>query len=225
MNFPVPSPDVRLFVRKCLDAEPDALIEKMNILGRFLYETNQHINLTAIKEEKFWSLHVADSLSPVLFFPELFRSFHKILDLGCGAGFPSLVLAAAFPNIKITSLDSTGKKIDFVNAAAEKISISNLKGVHGRGNELGRKSPFKGSFDAVFARAVGSAEILIREASGFLKPDGSLIIFRTLEQYNSELEFLRKWKKGSFKATEKFQLPDQAGSRMFLQIKQMREMH
>ena len=225
MSISAPSAETCAFLRRCLNGDPGPFIAKMHILADFLYETNRQVNLTAIREEKFWSLHAADSLSPVLYFPELFRESRSILDLGCGAGFPSLVLAAAFPQTRITALDSTRKKIDFVNAAAEKLSLPNLRGIHGRGNELARKPPYKANYDAVFARAVASADILIREALGFLRSDGSLIVFRTSEQYNSELSFLKKWKKGSFKATETFELPDGAGSRMFLQIKQIREMH
>ena len=225
MSIPAPSAKICDFFRKCLKADPGPFIEKMTGLGNHLYEINRQMNLTAIPEEKFWSLHAADSLSPVLYFPEYFQAGVSILDLGCGAGFPSLVLAAAFPQVNITALDSTRKKIDFVNSAAEKLSLSNLRGIHGRGNELARKPPYKAGYDAVFARAVASADILIREALGFLKSDGSLIVFRTSEQYDSELSFLKKWKKGSFKATEIFELPNGAGSRMFLQIKQIREMH
>ena len=225
MSLPAPSTEIQDFFRKCLNAEPDFLIEKMKMLGEFLYEMNRQVNLTAIKETGFWSLHAADSLSPVRDFPELFHTPHKIADLGCGAGFPSLVLASAFPEITFTSIDSTRKKIDFVNAAAAKLGLQNLQGVHGRGNELARKTPFKGGYDAVFARAVASADILIREAMGFLKPGGSLIIYRTPDQYQSELDFLKKWKKGTFRGTPPFELPDQSGTRMFLQIKQIREMH
>ena len=225
MSISAPSAETCAFFRRCLNGDPGPFIAKMHILADFLYETNRQVNLTAIREEKFWSLHAADSLSPVLYFPELFQQNRSILDLGCGAGFPSLVLAAAFPQPRITALDSTRKKIDFVNAAAEKLSLPNLKGIHGRGNVLGRKAPFKAAYDAVFARAVASAEILIREGLGFLKPGGSLIVFRTPEQYDSEQSFLKSWKRGTYKGTEIFELPGQAGSRMFLQIKQMREMH
>jgi len=225
MSIPAPSAETCGFFRKCLNADPGPFIAKMELLGNYLYEINRQMNLTAIPEEKFWSLHVADSLSPVLYFPELFRAGRSILDLGCGGGFPSLVLAAAFPQIQVTALDSTRKKVDHVNASAEKLPLPNLHAIHGRGNELARKPPFKANYDAVFARAVASADILIREALGFLRPNGSLIVFRTTEQYDSELDFLKKWKKGSFKATETFELPDGAGSRMFLQIKQIREMH
>ena len=225
MSFGPPSPAAEAFLRQCLQDRTAAFAEKMALLGEFLYETNQQVNLTAIPPEKFWSLHVADSLSAARYFPGFFRTSRRILDLGCGAGFPSLVLASAFPAVQVTSVDSTRKKIDFVNAAAERLSLSNLQGVHGRGNELARKPEFRKKYDAVFARAVASAEILIRESLDFLKPDGSLIVFRTPEQYESELDFLKKWKKGTFQATELFELPDRAGSRMFLQIKQIREMH
>ena len=225
MSFSLPSVQVREFLQQCLTDQTDAFIEKMQIVGSFLYDMNLQVNLTAIKEDKFWSLHTADSLSAARYFPELFTGKARIADLGCGAGFPSLVLAAAFPQTRITAIDSTRKKIDFVNAAAGKASLTNLTAIHGRGNELARKTPYKAAFDAVFARAVASADILIREAMGFLKPDGSLIIFRTPEQFESELDFLKKWKKGSFRSTPVFELPDQAGKRLFLQIKQIREMH
>jgi len=226
MSLPEPTSETMDFFRQCLPEERlSDFLQKMRLLGEFLYEMNLQVNLTAIRETGFWSLHAADSLSPVHDFPDLFQAGKRIADLGCGAGFPSLVFASAFPELEITSIDSTRKKIDFVNAAAEKLALSNLKGIHGRGNELGRKTPFKGSYDAVFARAVASADVLIREALGFLKPGGSLIVYRTPDQYHSELDFLKKWKKGTFRGTQPFQLPDQAGTRMFLQIKQMREMH
>ena len=225
MSFPQPSGQVRDFLQQCLAASPDTFIDKMQTVGVFLYEMNLQVNLTAIKEDKFWSLHAADSLSAARFFPELFTGKAVIADLGCGAGFPSLVLAAAFPQTRITAIDSTRKKIDFVNAAAQKAVLSNLTAIHGRGNELSRKTPYKAAFDAVFARAVASADILIREAMGFLKPGGSLIIYRTPEQFEGELDFLKQWKKGSFRSTPVFELPDQVGKRLFLQIKQIRDMH
>ena len=225
MSLPAPEAETADFFRKCLGSDPIPFIEKMNILGEFLYEMNRQVNLTAIKEDRFWNLHAADSLSPALYFPELFSSPHRIADLGCGAGFPSLVLAAAFPEIQVTAIDSTRKKIDFVNQAAAKMGLANLEGVHGRGNELARKPPFKNGYDAVFARAVASADVLIRETAGFIGKKGSLIVFRTPEQYDSELDFLKKWNKGTFRSTEIFELPGHAGRRLFLQMKQMREMH
>ncbi|OQA86471.1 MAG: Ribosomal RNA small subunit methyltransferase G [Lentisphaerae bacterium ADurb.Bin242] len=225
MSLPEPTPAVRSFLEKCLPESAGEFTARMALLGEFLYETNACFNLTAIREDGFWCRHVADSLSVVPVFPELFRSPSVLCDLGCGAGFPSLVLAAAFPGIRMTAVDSTRKKIDFVNAAARKLALENLTGIHGRGNELGRREPFKGAYDAVLARAVSSAETLIREGLAFVKKNGSLIVYRTPDQFSEELPFLKNWKKGSFHGTDPFELPDGAGTRMFLQIKQMREMH
>jgi len=225
MSLPEPSTEVRSFLEKCLSEDPGEFIEKMVLLGEFLYETNACFNLTAIKEDGFWCRHVADSLSVTLAFPELFKSPSTLCDLGCGAGFPSLVLAAAFPAVRMTAVDSTRKKIDFVNSAAQKLSLGNLDGVHGRGNELGHQASFKASYDAVFARAVSSADTLIREGLALLRRKGSLIVYRTPDQFSQELPFLKSWKNGSFRGTEPFELPEGAGTRMFLQIKQIREMH
>lgn len=214
-----PSGAIREFLRKCLNRDEEAFVQSMKTLGQFLYQTNAQMNLTAIKPEDFWKKHVADSLSVSLYYRELFSGGKQICDLGCGAGFPSLVLAAAFPETEFVSVDSTKKKITYVNNAASLLGLKNLQAVHGRGNELARKEPYRNAFDAVFARAVASADVLLREGSAFLKKGSSLVIYRTSDQFEDELPFLKKWKKGSFTHTELFPLPEDAGTRMFLALK------
>ena len=163
-------------------------------------------------------MYVADSLSPAFAMPEIFRSPKHFCDLGCGAGFPSLVLASAFPHCVFTAVDSTRKKIDFVHAAAEKLNLKNLTAVHARGNELARKAPFRCASDFVTARAVASAETLIREGAGFLNDTGRILVYRTPRQYAEECPFLEKNRKIRFASTEAFSLPDDAGTRLFLLI-------
>lgn len=225
MSLPAPSPAVRAFLRRCLASEPGPFLDKMTRLGELLYAANREVNLTAIREESFWTRHVADSLSPALFFRALLARPARIADLGCGAGFPALVLAAAFPALRITAIDSTGKKVAFVRTAARQLALDNLTAVQGRGNELGRKAPYRGFCDAVFARAVASAAILIRESLALLKPGGELIVFRTPKQAGEELRGLRKLNRYPIRVTAEFELPEGAGTRLFLQIKQMRETH
>ena len=152
-------------------------------------------------------------------FSHFFRTPKHICDLGCGAGFPSLVLAAAFPHCSFTSVDSTRKKVDYVNAAAERLELKNLKAVHARGNELGRKVPYQHAYECVTARAVASSEILIRESSGLLNRRGCLMVYRTPAQYETELAFLEKNRKTSFETTDTFTLPEDAGTRLFLLIR------
>lgn len=209
----------KIFMQQCFASDEEkffCFLEKMKILQAFLYETNEKFNLTALAPEAFWSKHVADSLSLVLALPRLREEKLALLDLGCGAGFPSLVLAAAFPGLQITSVDSTGKKISFVNDAAEKLSLKNLTGIHGRGNELARKAPYNGSYDLVTARAVAAADILVKEGFAFLKKGGIFAVYRTSTQLEGEKAFLNKNKKFSWHSTELFSLPEDAGMRQFL---------
>lgn len=214
------SPECRAFLLDAFSGGEerfDAFLEKMRLLQGFLYETNEKFNLTALPPEAFWSKHVADSLSLIRAFPDLGEKPFALLDLGCGAGFPSLVLAAAFPLLKVTAVDSTGKKISFVRSAAEKLSLENLSAIHGRGNELARKAPFKGAYDLVTARAVSSAENLVKESFSFLKvPGGVLAVYRTSSQLAQEKAFLDGNKHLVWRSTEPFSLPENAGTRLFL---------
>ena len=214
------SPECRNFLLEAFSGREelfDAFLEKMKLLQGILYETNEQFNLTALPPEAFWSKHVADSLSLIRAFPQIGKQSLSLLDLGCGAGFPSLVLAAAFPLLKVTAVDSTGKKISFVAAAAEKLSLENLSAIHGRGNELARKAPFKGAYDLVTARAVSSAENLVKESFSFLKePGGVLAVYRTASQLAEEKAFLERNKRLFWRSTELFSLPEEAGMRQFL---------
>lgn len=218
-TIPEPSEKIREFLRTCLGRDEEEFVSAMTVLGKYLYWTNEQMNLTAIKPEGFWSKHVADSLSVSLYYRDLFAGGKHLCDFGCGAGFPSLVLACAFPETEFTPVDSTKKKVTYVNNAAQEIGLKNLHAIHGRGNELARREPCKGAFDGVFARAVASVDVLLRESSSFLKKNAPLVIYRTQEQFEEELPFLKKWKKGSFAHTEIFTLPEEAGSRMFLALK------
>ena len=196
-------------------------LQKCRILMDFLYETNKTLNLTRIPEESFWTLHVADSLA---FAGEVSLDGKKLCDVGCGAGFPSLILAAAFPELLVTAIDSTRKKVDFVAAAAEKMDLPNLTAIHARANELARKEDFKASYDFVTARAVADASVLIRETANFLNhKHGLLCIYRTTEQLERELPDLKQ-RKLNYRTTPLFQLPEGAGSRLFLILPSQKSM-
>ena len=218
-----PSVECKEFIRQSFPGEEfySAFMENMTVLQSFLYETNEKFNLTALGPEAFWSKHVADSLSLIKALPEIAVEPYKLLDLGCGAGFPSLVLAAAFPALQVTSVDSTGKKIAYVNEAAGKLGLKNLLGIHARGNELARKAPYLGAYDIVTARAVSDVETLIKEGAGFLKGEGRgvLAVYRTSSQLEGEKDFLKRNKKISWSSTELFSLPEEAGMRQFLLVR------
>ncbi len=212
------------FIRACKPENEEDFLRKMQIYGDFLYRTNETMNLTRIPEEEFWTKHICDSLALVLRYEMPRDGRHlKMCDVGCGAGLPSLVLAAAFPGLYVTAVDSRGKKVNFVAEAAEKMGLTNLRAIHGRSNELARQGDFRHAFRLVTARAVGSAETLIRETAGLVSGNGALVLYRTPAQAEPEAEWLKAMKKPyPFELTETLELPGdhgETGTRLFLVIR------
>jgi 16S rRNA (guanine527-N7)-methyltransferase len=211
-------PDFNLsaYANSCNVKNPGKFTENCRILHAFLEEYNTHVNLTRLTSpEDFCYKHVCDSLSIANVFPEIAEKPLAIADIGCGAGFPSLILAAAFPQLKITAIDSIGKKITFVKLAAEKLQLNNLTAIHGRSNELNCKVEFQRKFDIVTARAVAPSPKIYREASKFVKPDGRFIFYKTPIQAAEETELLDKIKEVKWVNTPVFTLPGAAGERLF----------
>ncbi len=189
------------------------------LCGRFfelLTAANARMNLTRItSREEFEIKHVIDSLTAARCFPELAKSPLRIADIGCGAGFPSVILATAFPQLRVTAIDSTQKKIAFVAEAARELGLGNLSPVAGRAVELARHIPFAGAFDVVTARAVATADKICREGRGMLAPGGRFILYKTPGQAD-ELQALRGDRGIKWSATPEFELPGGAGTRLFL---------
>ena len=211
---------VNEFCARCHVPNTEDFISKAAKLYSLLSEVNRDINLTRIQsEEDYWIKHVADSLAIARYFPQLSRDKLIVADIGCGAGFPSLILAAAFDNLHITAIDSVGKKTAFVKRAAHELNLANLEVITGRSKELNRDAGYTERFDIVTARAVSDLRTLFREARKFVKPDGQFIFFKTPEQ--AEVEFSQvsndtrkytlEWKK-----TEIFSLPNGSGKRLFV---------
>ena len=147
---------------------------KLYFLMQHMLEVNKSMNLTAIKEEKAVVVrHFLDSLTVEPFLPEN----AKILDVGCGAGFPSLPLALCRPDIKLTATDATAKKIAFVEMAAKKMGITNVTAVAGRAELLGR-GEWRDSFDVVTARAVAALPMLCELCAPFCRVGGYLLALK-----------------------------------------------
>ena len=155
-------------------SKPD-ICSKLTEFCKYLLEQNQLFNLTAIKTpEGAALLHFADSLTLSEFLPEN----SNVLDIGSGAGFPAIPLAIARPDLSITALDSTQKRIDFINRSAEMLALSNLKAVCHRAEDVTGKE-FKESFDIVTARAVASYPILLELAIPAVKIGGQFVAMKS----------------------------------------------
>lgn len=138
----------------------------------FMLQTNQHMNVTAITDtygvvEK----HLCDSLTAARYIP----SGAKLLDVGCGGGFPSLPLAIARQDLRITSLDSTAKKVEYVRKSAENLNLHNISTISGRAEELAHNQDMRETFDVVTARAVANLPVLCELCLPFVKKGGVFV--------------------------------------------------
>ena len=205
------------FADFCHIPEPESFVGKCEKLRLFLEKANSHINLTRLTDRNDFDLkHAADSLIIFHFFPELLTERLKIADIGCGAGFPSLILALAAPQLEITAIDSTGKKINFVTQAAAHLGLSNLYTVHGRAVELNCLENFRRKFDIITARAVAPSPKIYGETKNFPVSGGKYIFYKTPAQAAEEIPELAKLKNMSWHTSEIFELPENSGSRCFV---------
>lgn len=148
--------------------------QRFSELLRLLGEANAQFNLTALKTEADIVLkHFVDSLTCLR--GGSLNGTLKLLDLGTGAGFPSLPLAIMRPELQITPLDSTRKKIDFVKKTAQHLGLPNVTPLVARAETLGQQPEYREQFDRVVVRAVAALPVLAELALPLLKPGGLLL--------------------------------------------------
>jgi 16S rRNA (guanine527-N7)-methyltransferase len=138
--------------------------------------------------ERAREVHVADSLSGLVL-PEL-ATAERICDLGAGAGFPGLVLAAALPGARVDLLDSVSRKCEFMRRAAERAGLGNVGIVCERAESWGGGEG-AGAYDVVTARAVGRLSTLAELASPLLADGGCLIAWKGRRDPDEEAELER----------------------------------
>lgn len=155
----------------------DEQFEKFLIYSDYLVEYNKVCNLTAILDPQGITVkHFLDSLLP---FNDLeICENASIIDVGSGAGFPSVPLKIMKPHLCITMLDSLNKRVNFLNSLCEKLSFDNAVSVHGRAEEIGRTAEFREKFDISTARAVASLPELCEYCLPFVKVGGIFVALK-----------------------------------------------
>ena len=144
--------------------------QKLYNFANLLVETNKQMNLTAITDmEGIIFKHFADCAKLCDYIPEN----KTVIDVGCGAGFPSLVLAILRPDLDTTALDSTAKKTVFIANCAVKLGVSNIKTVAARAEEFAQGN--REGFDFATSRAVARLNILCELCIPLIKVGGSFI--------------------------------------------------
>lgn len=138
-----------------------------------LVNANKYTNLTRITSEgDVYLKHFYDSLTPVLYYDDIFTDVNTLCDVGAGAGFPSIPMKILFPNLKVTIVDSLGKRINFLKDLVNKLELDDVELVHARAEEVGQDPKYREHFDLVTARAVAPMQILSEYCLPLVREDG-----------------------------------------------------
>ena len=175
-----------------------------------LVEWNKKINLTAITEKKeVYLKHFYDSIAPILQ-GRIKNQNIKLLDIGAGAGFPSLPMKILYPALDVTVIDSLNKRILFLNHLADELDLEKVHFYHGRAEDFAQDKDFRAQFDIVTARAVARMQILAELTIPFLKVGGHLLALKAtnapeeLTEANNALSLLFS----KVKENSSYQLPN-----------------
>ena len=132
--------------------------ENLDKYAGMLIKKNKVMNLTAITDPDGVAVkHFADSLSIINSYD--FKESSKVIDIGTGAGFPGIPLLIAKPQINLTMMDSTAKRMAFVKECIESLSLS-AEVIHGRAEEFGKNPDYREKFDVAVARGVARLSVL-----------------------------------------------------------------
>lgn len=166
---------LRIFEKNGLIAYADeSAIRKFYDLTDLMLETNRVMNITALTTtDKIIPLHYADCVKAAEWIPQN----ATVADIGCGGGFPVLPLAIVRPDLRITGIDSTEKKIRYVKSTAEKLGLQ-VTAISGRAEELAKNPEHRDSYDCVISRAVARLNILNELCLPYVKVGGRLVALK-----------------------------------------------
>ena len=151
----------------------ETALERFDIYGKLLVEWNEKINLTAIIDPEGVTIkHFLDSIT-IFSYVDISEGA-KVIDVGTGAGFPGLAMLIARPDLQMTLMDSTKKRLTVIEDILEKIGLS-ADVVHSRAEEAGKKEEYREKYDFSTARAVTNLRDLAEYCLPFVKVGGSFV--------------------------------------------------
>lgn len=147
---------------------------------QLLVTTNRQVNLTRITEKNdVYLKHFYDSLTGAFAEPRLQTEPLMLCDIGAGAGFPSLPLKIAFPQLKVTIVDSLNKRINFLQELVAKLGLTDVTLIHDRAETFSaKKSVHREKYDLVTARAVARLSVLSELCLPAARVGGELVAYK-----------------------------------------------
>lgn len=161
----------------------DEKLSKLRKFYKLVIEANQVMNLTGITEEKEFAIkNILDSVLPLNTIPKN----STLVDVGAGAGFPSVPIKILRPDLNIVMVDSLNKRVKFLNSAIEKLNLQNITAVHSRAEDFAQKN--RERFDVSVARAVAKLDTLAEYCLPLVKVGGLFIAYKSLKAEEEIIE-------------------------------------
>lgn len=201
----------------------DELRAGFDLLESALLDWNTRVNLTAITDPQEVRLrHFLDSLSLLPCLGE--TRGKRLIDVGTGAGFPGLPLAMARPDLQVTLLEATGKKLAFIDEVARTLKLKNVRTLHARAEEAGQMPGERESYDYVTARAVARLPVLAEYLLPLARVGGLCIAMKgeTATQEAQDARRALTTLGGTLRSIEEVELPGVEGRHYLVLIDKVR---
>ncbi|GAM13293.1 16S rRNA (guanine(527)-N(7))-methyltransferase RsmG [Mesobacillus selenatarsenatis] len=198
-------------------------MEQYETYYKMLVEWNEKMNLTAITEKpEVYLKHFYDSVSAAFYFD--FNKPLNLCDVGAGAGFPSIPIKIAFPEIKVTIVDSLNKRITFLEQLSKELGLEGTTFIHDRAETFGQNPAHREKYEVVMARAVARMSVLSELCLPLVKVGGTFIAMKG-NQAGEELQVGEKAISvlgGKLESSHAFTLPVEESERNILIINKLK---
>lgn len=194
--------------------------QQFQLYYKLLVEWNEKMNLTAITEEDdVYLKHFYDSIAASFYYD--FKAGQRLIDVGAGAGFPSIPLKIVYPDVHVSIVDSLKKRIGFLEHLASELKLEGVSFYHDRAETFGQNPEHREQYDIVTARAVARLSVLSELCLPLAKVNGDFIAMKgagTIDEVTDAKKAI-KVLGGKLISDDSFVLPIEESERHIVRIR------